>query len=177
VPFTAFEGQDRWVGPPAEYTESASSGTPFLVSALQCAPFYNDWSTIDVLHLTGSEIVPSSSYEVQTLVEGCDSGADINFSAVLELATSRWGDVQAPYNPPSPTVQPDVTDISALVDKFRGILGAPNKPRALLAGEPGNAFGEITPAVLSVDFSFAHISACVDAFRGVPYPYTIAACP
>ena len=55
--------------------------------------------------------------------------------------------------------------------------GAPIKARALLAGEPGNIFGEITPPVLNVDFGFSHISACVDAFRGVPYPYSIASCP
>ena len=41
-----------------------------------------------------------------------------------------------------------------------------------MAGEPGNPFGEITPAVLNVAFGFSHISACVDAFRSVPYPYT-----
>ena len=42
---------------------------------------------------------------------------------------------------------------------------------------PGNPFGEITHAVLNVDFGFSHISVCVDAFRGVPYPYTIRPCP
>jgi hypothetical protein len=75
------------------------------------------------------------------------------------------------------TVQPDITDVSVLVDKFRNAPGAPIKARALLAGEPGNPFGEITDPVIAVDFSFAHISACVDAFRGVPYPYTVSSCP
>jgi len=74
-------------------------------------------------------------------------------------------------------VQPDISDVSALVDKFRNAPSAPIKARGLLAGEPGNAFGEITPAVLSVDFGFSHISACVDAYRGAPYPYVISACP
>jgi hypothetical protein len=74
-------------------------------------------------------------------------------------------------------VQPDVTDIGALVNKFRSAPDAPIKARAFLAGAPGNTFGEITDPVLDVDFGFGHISACVDAFRGVPYPYMIATCP
>jgi hypothetical protein len=64
-----------------------------------------------------------------------------------------------------------------LVDKFRGAAGAPEKARALLAGEANNPLGEITPEILSVDMGFSHIAACVDAFRGVPYPYQIASCP
>jgi hypothetical protein len=92
------------------------------------------------------------------------------------VSTTRWGDVRAPYNPPDPSIQPDISDVSSLVDKFRSAPNAPIKARALLAGEPGNLFGEITPAVLNVDFGFSHISACVDAFRGVPYPYTIRTC-
>jgi hypothetical protein len=96
-------------------------------------------------------------------------------SAPLTILTTRWGDVQAPYSPPSPTAQPDVADIAALVGKFRSLPGAPIKARALLAGE--DAFGKITATTLNVDLNFSHIAACVDAFRGKPYPYTIQACP
>jgi len=42
--------------------------------------------------------------------------------------------------------------------------GAPIKARALLAGD--DAFGNISTDTLSLDFSFTHIAACVDAFRG-----------
>lgn len=179
VPFTGFEGQMRWVGPPTQYVESASSGTPFLASQLQCTPHYQDWSTVGLLHVTGSAIVPSSIYAVEHLAASC-AGAEAGCAAVstpLTIVTTRWGDVETPYNPPSPTVQPDVTDIGALVNKFRSASGAPIKARASLAGAPGNTFGEITHEVLNVDFGFSHISACVDAFRGVPYPYAIKACP
>lgn len=179
VPFTAFEGQVRWVGPPTQYVESGVSGLPFVASQLQCAPHYRDWSTIPLLHVTGSAIVPSSVYEVENLAGAC-AGAEtdcVAVSAPLTIATTRWGDVDAPYNPPSTTIQPDVADIGALVNKFRSAPGAPIKARALLAGEAGNPFGEITPTVLGVDLLFSHISACVDAFRGLPYPYTISSCP
>ena len=132
-----------------------------------------------MLQLTGSAIVPSSSYKVDWLAQSCmgqeETCTDIVKTVTLE--TARWGDVRPPYSPPDLSVQPDISDVSALVDKFRNAPGAPIKSRAILAGAPGNAFGEVTHEVLNVDFGFSHISACVDAFRGVPYPYTIQACP
>jgi hypothetical protein len=150
-----------------------------MAARLQCDPHYHDWSTVGLLHVFGNAIVPSSSYHVQSLGGSCSGIEDrcTAISAPLTISTTRWGDVENPFNPPSATVQPDVTDIGALVNKFRSAPGAPIKARGLLAGAPGNVFGEITPEVLSVDFGFSHISACVDAFRGVPYPYTIQACP
>lgn len=185
VPFTAFEGEFRWVGPPAPYVESPNSGIPFQAASLQCAPHYQNWSTVGLLHVTGSGIVPSSVYRAE-MVSGacmglettpaCLSGGSM-VSPQTEFRTTRWGDVEGPYNPPSVTVQPDVGDIGALVNKFRNAIGAPIKARAILAGAAGNPFGEVTPPVLAVDLSFSHISLCVDAFRGVPYPYTISSCP
>lgn len=179
IPFTSFEGQIRWVGPPTAHVESTSSGIPLLASRLQCSPYYHDWGTVGLLHVFGSAVVPSSTYKVQMLASTC-AGIEDRCTAIsppLTITTTRWGDVETPFNPPSLTVQPDVSDIGALVNKFRSAPGAPIKARALLAGAPGNPFGEITPEVLGVDFGFSHISACVDAFRGQPYPYTIQACP
>jgi len=134
---------------------------------------------VGLLHVTGSAITPSSMYEVENVSSVC-TGAEsscVAVSAPLTVATTRWGDVRSPYNPPDGSVQPDISDVSALVDKFRNAPGAPIKTRGILAGAPGNPFGEITHEVLNVDFGFSHISACVDAFRGAPYPYTISACP
>ena len=179
VPFTSFEGQVRWAGPPTLYVESDATAIPFYASRLQCAPHYQDWSTVGLLHVTGSAITPSSSYGVEHLAASCQ-GNEAGCAAVaapLNIATTRWGDVRNPYNPPDGSVQPDISDVSALVDKFRSAPGAPIKARGILAGAPGNPFGEVTHEVLDVDFGFSHISACVDAFRGVPYPYTISTCP
>lgn len=181
MPFTGFEGQVRWVGPPTQYVESTSNATPFRAASLQCTPFYHDWNTVGLLHVTGSAIVPSSVYfaeRVSVACQGvedspnCVSGGSL-VSPQLHIKTTRWGDVAEAYNPPAITAQPDVADISALVSKFRSAPGAPIKARALLAGD--DAFGNIT--TLGQDMSFTHIAACVDAFRGKPYPYTIAACP
>jgi hypothetical protein len=152
-----------------------SSNPPtFYASFLQCTPHYQDWSTVGLLHIFGSAIVPSSTYRVQTLADTCQ-GIESTCTAVsapLTVSTTRWGDVEVPYNPPSATVQPDLGDVGALVNKFRSAAGAPIKARALLAGD--DAFGNIT--TLGLDLGFGHIAACVDAFRGKPYPH-IKACP
>jgi hypothetical protein len=172
VPFTAFEGQYRWVGPPAQYIESTAQPIPFYASFLQCTPHYRNWSTVGLLHVSGTEVVPSSLYDVQTFAASCqgNEAACTAISAVVQFATTRWGDVEAPYQPPDPTQQPNVADISALVNKFKSALGAPIKVRALL-----------TPSLLTsqmgVDVAFNQISACVDAFKGTPYPFSPTACP
>jgi hypothetical protein len=76
--------------------------------------------------------------------------------------------VETPYNPPSPTTQPDLGDISALVNKFRSAPGAPIKART-----------KLQPAVpnMATDVDFTDISMCVDAFRGKGYPFAIQSCP
>lgn len=132
----------------------------------------------NVVHITGPAIVPSSVYSVENIATACQ-GTEATCalaSSPLVLETTRWGDVENPYNPPSATVQPDVTDIGALVNKFRSAPGAPIKARSLIAGAPANVWGEITSAVMTVDLGFSHISACVDAFRGTPYPYKAGKC-
>jgi hypothetical protein len=175
IPFTAFEGQVRWVGPPAQYVESSANPVPFHAASLQCTPYYQDWSTIGLLHVTGSAITPSSEYEVENLAASCmgHETSCVAVSARLWGGTTRWGDVETPYNPPSTTTQPDLGDVGALVNKFRSAPDAPIKARALLAGD--DAFGNIN--TINLDLGFGHIAACVDAFRGKPYPHTIAACP
>lgn len=161
--FSSFEGQVRWLGPPVQYIESTSVPTPFMVSTLQCEPYYTDWSTVGTVHVTGTEVVPSSVYDVQWITVGCQEASEASFSAPLSIATTRWGDVEELFNPPSASVQPDVADISALVNKFKSAPGAPIKARALLAGNIPDA---------TFDLSFAHISDCVDAFRGQGFPYS-----
>ncbi len=177
--FTAFEGMAVYAGPPTQYVESTSTGIPFQASIAQCTPHYRDWSTLGLLHVTGSAIVPSSTYHVEQMsgacqgVENsapCQSGGG-NVSSQLQVKTTRWGDVETPFNPPTPTTQPDVGDISALVNKFKSAPGAPIKARALLGGV--DQFGTMD---LAFDLSFAHISACVDAFLGLPYPFKMGKC-
>jgi len=201
IPFTLFEGQSLYAGAPAQYVESVSSGTPFMASQLDCQPHYRNWNTIStggfciggtspgssctigqpcagdgvcgaLLHVSGEAIVPSSIYEVQNLALSCAGGESTctAVSAALTIGTTRWGDVIDPFNPPSVTTQPDTGDFSALVNKFKSALGAPIKARGLLAG---NTRGRID---IVPDLGFTHISLCVDAFKGLPYPYKPGKC-
>ena len=167
--FSGFEGQVRWVGPPAVYIESEAAPTPFIAARLECKPHYQDWTSvgsipIDILHVYGAEIVPSSIYSVQAVDLSCldNETACADVSCPLDVSTARWGDVVAPFNPPSMETQPDMIDISKLVDKFRSVVGAPIKAHALLAGQI---------VCLSQDVGFADIGACVSAFGGFGYGY------
>jgi len=172
IPFTAMEGEVRWVGPPFNYQESSTDSTQFYASKLQCSAEFRDWSTIDVLHVTSSAIVPSSSYEVQIVGANCNLSSSASYSPPLIIETGRWGDVRVPFAATDGSVQPDISDVSALVDKFRSVPGALSKARALLSS--GVSTGGLN---LVVDVGFDSISAVVDAFRGGPYPFTISSCP
>lgn len=182
IPFTLFQGQSVYVGPPTQWVESTASQTPFWSAQTQCTPYYHNWSTVGLLHVRGSAIVPSSTYQVEHLALACqgneNSGACStgggNVSAGVQMVTRRWGDIETPYNPPSTTTQPDLADVSAMVNKFRGAVGAPIKARAIIA--PNDPFGNITDGTMNVDFGFTHISQCVDAFRGARYPGQMGRC-
>ncbi len=160
APFTGFIGQSRWVGPPQPYEEGATPGTTFMASALQCTPHVRDWSTVGLLHVFGAEIVPDAEYEIQATA--CDPGSESGFSAPLIVRTARWGDVAEPFNPPSPSIQPDIADVAAIVDKFKDVSGALIKARSQLHPSVPD------PAAL---IDFVDISSAVDAFKGVAYPY------
>lgn len=164
--YSALEGQYRWVGPSLQFVESTSSQVPFNAAYLQCTPHYADWGAIGLLHVFGAEIVPSSIYEVQAVIEGCPIASTLAYSSAFQVVTGRWGDLEIPFNPPANSQQPDVGDISALVNKFRSSSGAPTKARSIMAG--------VIPD-LDVDLDFGHVSACVDSFRGLGFPYPVPA--
>jgi len=169
ISWTALEGKYRWIGPPGQYVESNASQLPFTASILQCTPYYHDWGTVGLLHVFGAEIIPSSTYQVQSVAEGCSTKTELVYSAPAEFGTGRWADVEIPFNPPSPSQQPDLGDVSAMVNKFRNLPAAPIKARTMLTGSIPN---------IGNDVDFGHISACVDAFRGVGFPHAPPAnCP
>jgi len=159
--FEAFEGSPLWVGPPHQYPDEDNSqpGRTFTGAYLQCTPYYRDWSTIDVLQITGAEIIPEAEYEVQLVNEACDAGLESNFSLPLAAATGAFGDNTAPYAGGA-AVQPDFGDISGAVDKFLATPGAPIK-----------AAVEVQPNRINMNnlVNFSTIAAHVDAFLGTPY--------
>lgn len=155
----------RWVGPPGVYVDSVNAGSSFQGAMLQCEPFYHDWSDVDVLHVTGAEVAPSSVYEVQTIDQGCDPGEASSFSDILEVATGRWADVAAPFQDtasPFPPSQPNVIDIGTVVDKLKDVSGA--------AARVGT---QLSPRVINLvaGITVVEIGQTVDAVKGFAYPH------
>jgi hypothetical protein len=137
----------------------------FRAARLQCTPFYHDWSLEQLLFIMGAEILPSSVYEIENVSANC-TGSEADCTQVsdsLRVVTGRHGDVVAPFNPPGPTQQPDGVDVASMVNKFRGLVGAPSKTIAKL--QPN--VPEPNANVDALD-----IVACVDAFRGFRYPFS-----
>jgi len=162
--FTTFEGQVRWVAPPSDFTETATPPATFRASQLQCDPYFMDWGTVGLLHVYGTEVLPSSEYEVASISPDCDTLNETNYSPTLTVRTGIWGDVVAPFQEPSPATrsQPDISDVSGIVDKFRSAPTAPIVARSIM--QPNI----VDPAI---PVGFSDISSCVDSFRGIAYPF------
>ncbi len=159
-------GCARWVGKPATFLESQD--TPgfgsFRAARLQCTAFYHDWTAEGMFHIVGAEILPSSSYLLESLAQGC-AGAEEScpfVSPQTVMVTARYGDIAAAYNPPAATTQPDVTDVTQLVNKFKNVTGALSK-----------AVAQLQPNLpeLNGDVSVSDIVQCVDAVKSYAYPF------
>ncbi len=159
--YSALEGEFRWVGQPQEYCEGGACTTMFWGAALQCDPVDIVWNDLtnwpplnDTLYVYGADVVPSSLYEVQTIV-------NLYPSSIITVETALWGDVVAPFNPPSISSQPNLADVLAIADKWLGAVD-PIKSRAQLQGnvfDPNQSVG------------IADVLKCVDAWLGVAYPF------
>jgi hypothetical protein len=164
--FADHEGCTLWVGPPSDVSEVAGTSGPggpndpkFKRAELQTTQHCMDWSTVGVLHVADSEIVPSAVYTVQAINCATNPLNELSYSPPLSITTSKWGDIagggcQAPNN------AVDMVDISCLIDKFNNRPGAPMKARS-----------DIAPDVPDKVVNFVDIEKIVDAFRSVLYPY------
>jgi hypothetical protein len=162
--FEQFEGEVRWVGPPATYDDGM--GGTFQASALQCTPHFIDWSAVGPVYIHGSEILPDSTYEVQALHEACGAilTDESKYSPAASIETAHWGDVAAPFGTlEDANGQPNFADVSAILDTFRGSVGSIGTARAQL--QPN----EPDP---SSNVNFADVSTGVDSFRGFGYPFS-----
>jgi len=166
-------GCARWVGKLGTFYESQGppvSG-PYKAARLQCTPYYWDWKPEGLLTVVGADVAPSSEYSVQVYGASClgVEGTCTDVSAPVTMYTRRSGDVEQPFNPPSATGQPDVTDVSQLVNKFKNLPGAPVK-----------AISQIQPNLpeLNANINVLDILAVVDALKGVKYAFSgPCACP
>ncbi len=160
---SAFEGQTRWIGAPAEFTDSPNQGTTYFAANTSCNPVCLDWSAFDRVQIYGGEIVPNSIYEIQAIRCTCDVNVESDFSAPLTLTTSHWGDVTEQFLSEFAIVQPDFVDITAIVAKFLDSPGAIPKART-----------QLQPNLVRPDapVDFKDISADVGAFLNGVYPFT-----
>jgi hypothetical protein len=171
---TGAEGEVRWIGEVSTCADSDTLGSSFKCARLQCDPAFIDWSADlagATLYVTGSEVAPSSTYEVQAITEGCDVQSEAAYSPPRQVSTARWGDIVAAFQAPSPATltQPDVLDISAQVDKLKDLASAVIKPRSQLL--PADVDPHTAISVLEV-------SRTVDGVKSAAYPFTIAqSCP
>ena len=123
-----------------------------------------------LIRVFGEEIVPSSAYLSQTIVQGLDPAVEDNYSPGWEFTTARWGDVTAPYQDPSPALlsQPDFFDISSVIDKWSNV-----DSRA-----PITARADLDPGLTNQSLNFFDIAVVIDSWGGLAYPFSITTnCP
>jgi hypothetical protein len=189
-PFDIYNGETAWVGEPREYCENADQAEPpdggcgpapglasrtFWAATFQCTPSYTDWSVYDTVHVYHESVVPGGVYEFQAIDQACDTGVEASYSAPLSVETSAWGDIlkdctTTPCGPPDGVVNVP-TDVTAIVDKFRNLAGAPIKARCDLAGTPPN------DGALDFKIAILDVMWCLNAFIGGEYPFAPPADP
>ncbi|MGB2988318.1 MAG: hypothetical protein WBE26_20805, partial [Phycisphaerae bacterium] len=189
IPHNYADGRTMWVKQPEPRSEKAattgSSPPDFWAAELGCEAdaYWGDWSGYGDVHVfdTQRSVMPSGIYHVQAIDDSCSTSAEGNYSNPLVINTSKWGDVVGEFytNPANCKTEPNgytdcwsspngatnFDDISSIVDKFRNLFGAPQKSRVDIGGDP--------PAgIIDKLCNFVDISYDVDAFRGLPYPFT-----
>lgn len=155
--FPTTVGQIRWAGAPSSIPGSPAEGS-FDGAQVQCDPLVGDWSGIDLISLFGKSIVPGATYELRGATADCIAlGVESCLSDAVVIKTAKWGDVVGPFGGSG---QPDFSDISATLSVFQGTATAPSLTR-----------GDLVPEAVDQVTDFTDISADVDAFTGVVYPF------
>jgi len=134
-----------------------------LDGALQDEPLFAtipQWNTSDFITAYGVGIIPDTLYQLYVNCQGSEvftpSNCKISYS---------WGDVvgtfyNGAWTPPQGIV--DFNDVAAAVEVFR------SEPTA-----PPLEWVDCSPELVDWDVNFIDISCIVDAFNGVPCPYSI----
>jgi len=148
------------------------SGWPtFSAAGIGCSPAYIDWSQLGTtIYVKDVSIVPGGQYHVESVLLGCDPGVSSHLSAPLNLNTSPYGDLvgNCASNPCSPANGfVENIDMTAVLDKFRNVLGAPTKARS-----------DLEPAGLDNLITISDVVRVLEGFVGDDYPYNAPApCP
>ncbi|UCC30603.1 MAG: hypothetical protein JSU86_20710 [Phycisphaerales bacterium] len=179
-PYDALNGQVMWVGPPLiTFCENAGQDWPpetgcavapgldnwtYRAARLQCEPHYRYWISTDPVHVFDEAIVPGGTYHVQAIEYACAPDVEENYSATLPAVASPWGDLVgnctvSPCTPPDGVVGIP-TDVTACLDKFKNLVGAPRKARC-----------DLEPALPDHLINISDVMYSLDAFRGFDYPF------
>jgi hypothetical protein len=186
-PHDALNGQVMWVGPPSmTFCENAGqdrpsdSGCPpapglgartYRAAELQCEPYYRYWISPEPVHVFSEGIVPGGTYNVQAIERACAVELEEDYSVVLPAVTSPWGDAvgncaTTPCTPPDGVVNV-TTDVTALLDKWKNLAGAPRKVRC-----------DLEPALPDHVINITDVTYGLDAFKGFDYPFDVTPlCP
>jgi hypothetical protein len=181
--FSEYEGMQRWVGEPFELCENSGQRTPppggcgpawiggpaiTMQSAnLQPTRCCHDFGAVGELHVTDCEIVPGAAYTIEAIACSADPANEINYSEPLLMNTSSWGNICGSYEVANdrwgaPDTSVDIVyDVTACVDKFKNLFGAPLKSRADI--DPNVPDGKINIT--------SDVTRIIDAFGGDPYPF------
>lgn len=185
-PFDVLNGQVLWVGEPREICENSGKGpetapedcpaalptTTFWAAALQCEPYYTDWSVYDNVHVHHATVVPGGTYGVQTILEGCGVSYTGNYSTAVSMTQARWGDVCGPGEGGACTAPADgsvdvTNDVLGVLDKFANVNNLQKARADLEPGDDGSNNGPDLKVNVANDVLY-----CLDAFTGAAYPFT-----
>jgi len=109
-------GRQWWVGEP-----NGSS-----IAELVAAPEFRDWSLYpETIHVGDCAITPGATYEIQSLLDVDDPSDEGVYSPAVALPTvNNWGDVTGLIAGSPPDGTSNFSDITAVVDRFRGVASA-----------------------------------------------------
>lgn len=150
------------------YDYEVASYSPYKCAFLGCEPEYRDWGAAangGVLHVTGSEIVPSSVYHIQLLAESCTANW-ANYSAAIVVESGVWGDVTGTGGVPNNVA--NALDISAVVDKVMSSVTALPMPQLWLRNQ--------NPYPVNVGVNVLDIGLLSNVLVGQPYNYEVGTC-
>ncbi len=146
-------GVSKYVGTP-----SGSYNVAFAVDQPADAARLTPAGWGSTVYLSGFEIAPGISYRIES---DCGASQSPVFTPAAVVQTFAWGDVVNRFAPGSlgpPDGMVDFSDISALVDGFRGLPSAMPLYRTDLFG-----------CVPNQSIDFIDIAGDVDAFKGFTY--------
>jgi hypothetical protein len=112
-----------------------------------------------------------AEYAIDTASVQCDLASEASYSNKKQLLQSRWGDHSGAFDPSGPyyVAQDGDTsiaiDVTANLNKFRNVPGAPLKARV-----------NLEPCPVDKKINITDITRNLDGFRGIAYPYSPSVC-